>query len=94
MFTQADLDDREPLKNKNFHDKIFGNIRKMDTRDLMINIFGLSIFLFADHEIIFFDNDKNAYIQFLKQRKETVKQFLLNSIVIKMMRLYSHTFIS
>jgi hypothetical protein len=26
LFTQADVDDREPLKNKNFHDKIFGKL--------------------------------------------------------------------
>jgi len=26
LFTQAHVDDREPLKNKNFHDKIFGKL--------------------------------------------------------------------
>ena len=26
IFTQADVDDRDPLKNKNFHDKIFGKL--------------------------------------------------------------------
>jgi hypothetical protein len=26
LFTQANVDDREPLKNKNFHDKIFGKL--------------------------------------------------------------------
>jgi len=26
LFTQASVDDREPLKNKNFHDKIFGKL--------------------------------------------------------------------
>ena len=26
LFTQGNVDDREPLKNKNFHDKIFGKL--------------------------------------------------------------------
>ena len=26
LFTQGNIDDREPLKNKNFHDKIFGKL--------------------------------------------------------------------
>lgn len=63
-----------------------GNIRKMDPRELMINILGLSIFPFAAKplmQIVFFDNDKKAYNQFLKQRKVTVKQFVLDSILVK-----------
>ncbi len=63
-----------------------GNIRKMDPRELMINVLGLSIFPFAAKpllQIMFFDNDKKAYNHFLKQRKETVKEFILNSILLK-----------
>ncbi len=63
-----------------------GNIREMDPRDLMINILGLSIFPFAAKplmQIMFFDNDKKAYKQFLETRKKTVKDFILNSILIK-----------
>lgn len=63
-----------------------GNIQKMDPRDLMINILGLSIFPFAAKplmQIMFFENDKKAYNNFLKQRKETVKNFILNSILQK-----------
>jgi len=26
LLTQANVDDREPLKNKNFHDKVFGKL--------------------------------------------------------------------
>jgi hypothetical protein len=26
LFTQGNVDDREPLKNRNFHDKIFGKL--------------------------------------------------------------------
>lgn len=63
-----------------------GNIREMDPRELMINILGLSIFPFAAKplmQIMFFDNDKKAYKEFLKQRKVTVKKFVLDSILIK-----------
>lgn len=63
-----------------------GNIRKMDPRELMINILGLSIFPFAAKplmQIMFFDNDKKAYNEFLTRRKETVKRFVLDSILIK-----------
>lgn len=63
-----------------------GQIRKMDPRDLMINILSLSIFPFASRplmQIMFFGNDKKAYKEFLVQRKQTVKSFVLNSILIK-----------
>lgn len=62
-----------------------GNIRKMDPHDLIINILGLSIFPFAAKplmNIVFFDNDKKAYNEFLEKRKVTVKEFILNSIII------------
>ena len=63
-----------------------GNIRKTDPREIMINIIALSIFPFAAKplmQIVFFDNDKKAYKQFLEDRKTTVKNFVLNSILIK-----------
>ena len=63
-----------------------GNIQKMDPRELMINILGLSIFPFAAKplmQIMFFENDKKAYREFLKQRKVTVKRFVLDSILIR-----------
>ena len=62
-----------------------GNIRKMDPRELLVNLLGLSIFPFAAKplmQIMFFDNDKKAYNNFLKQRKETVKKFVLDAILI------------
>lgn len=62
-----------------------GRIRKMDPRDLMINLLGLSIFPFAAKplmKIMFFENDNKAYNQFLENRKTTVKEFVLNSILI------------
>lgn len=63
-----------------------GNIRKMDPRELMINILGLSIFPFAAKplmKVMFFDNNKRAYNDFLIQRKTSVKEFILNSILLK-----------
>lgn len=63
-----------------------GKIRKMDPRDLMVNILGLCIFPFAARPLLqnmFFEGDKKATAQFLEQRKSTVKEFILNSILIK-----------
>jgi TetR/AcrR family transcriptional regulator len=63
-----------------------GKIRKMDPRELMVNILCLSIFPFAARplmQIVFFNNDQKAYKKFLIQRKDTVKEFLLNSILLK-----------
>lgn len=63
-----------------------GNIRKMDPRELMINILGLSIFPFAAKplmKVMFFDNDKKAYSEFLNRRKTSVQEFILNSILLK-----------
>lgn len=63
-----------------------GKIRKMNPRDLMINILSLSIFPFAAKpliKIMLFDDDKKAYNDFLKKRKDTVKEFILYSILIK-----------
>jgi len=63
-----------------------GKIMKMDPRDLLINILSLSIFPIAAKplmSIMFFENDKIAYNQFIEKRKTSVKEFVLNSILIK-----------
>ena len=63
-----------------------GNIRKMDPRELMVNLLALSIFPFAAKplmQLMLFENDKKAYNQFLQNRKTTVKEFVLNSILLK-----------
>ncbi len=63
-----------------------GRIIRMDARDLMINILALSIFPFVAKPLInimFFGNDKKTYNAFLKKRKESVKEFILNSILIR-----------
>ena len=62
-----------------------GTICRMDPRDLMVNILGLSIFPFAARplmQIMFFNNSKKEYKEFLVKRKETVKIFILDSILV------------
>jgi TetR/AcrR family transcriptional regulator len=63
-----------------------GKIRKMDPRELLINMLALSIFPFAAQplmKIMFFENDKKSYNDFLLNRKNTIKEFVLNSILLK-----------
>jgi TetR/AcrR family transcriptional regulator len=63
-----------------------GNIKKMDPEEVLINILALSIFPVAARplmEIMFFDNNKKAYDDFLINRKKTVLHFILDSILIK-----------
>lgn len=63
-----------------------GKIRKMDPRDLLVNVLGLCIFPVAAKPlltIMLFDGDKKAYNKFLENRKNTIKDFILNSILIK-----------
>lgn len=63
-----------------------GKIRKMDPRDLLVNILGLCIFPIAAKPlmaIMLFDGDKKAYDNFLENRKNTIKEFILNSILVK-----------
>ncbi len=63
-----------------------GKIKKMDPKDLLINILALSIFPVVARplmEIMFYENNKKAYKEFLIKRKESVRQFILDSILIK-----------
>jgi AcrR family transcriptional regulator len=63
-----------------------GNIRRMNPKDLLINMLALSIFPIAARPLMtemFFEGEKKAYKLFLRKRKNTVKEFILNSIVIK-----------
>ncbi len=61
-----------------------GKIRRMDPRDLVVNILGLSIFPFAAKpllKIMLFKNGAGSYSDFLEKRKATVKTFLLHAIL-------------
>ena len=63
-----------------------GTIRKMDPRDLIINIISLSVFPIAGKPLLsemFFEKDKANYDEFIEKRKVTIKEFILNSILIK-----------
>ncbi len=63
-----------------------GKIKTMDPRDLLVNTLGLCIFPIAARpllSIMLFDGDKKAYNDFLEKRKITIKEFILNSILIK-----------
>nr|WP_321357946.1 helix-turn-helix domain-containing protein [uncultured Draconibacterium sp.] len=63
-----------------------GKIRKMDPRDLIINIISLSVFPIAGKPLLsemFFEKDKANYDEFIQKRKVTIKEFILHSILIK-----------
>ncbi len=63
-----------------------GRIRRMDPRDLLVNLLGLSIFPIAAGPLItimFFGNDKKEYHGFIENRKKTIKEFFLNAILLK-----------
>jgi AcrR family transcriptional regulator len=63
-----------------------GNIKTMDPKEIIINLLALCIFPVAAGPlmgIMFFENDKKKYDNFLEKRKATVKQFILDSILIK-----------
>lgn len=63
-----------------------GKIKRMNPKDLLINILAMSIFPVVTKplmQIMFFENDKKAYNDFLVKRKKTVKDFILDSILVK-----------
>ena len=60
-----------------------GIIKPISARNLMTNTVSLCIFPIVARPIlqgILFNNNKNDYNEFLKQRKEFVKEYLINSI--------------
>lgn len=60
-----------------------GRIIDIDPRQLMVNIISLSIFPFAGKPMIraiLFENDDEAYHEFLESRKKEVSKFIINSI--------------
>ncbi|MCK3683164.1 TetR/AcrR family transcriptional regulator [Maribellus sp. YY47] len=63
-----------------------GKIKRMDPREVLINIIALSIFPIAAGPLIsvmFFENDKTAYNEFIEKRKKTITEFVLDSILLK-----------
>ncbi len=60
-----------------------GILKPVDARNLMVNIIGMCIFPIIGRPVIqgvLFENNKAKYNEFLKQRKEFVKEFIINSI--------------
>ena len=84
LFSQANVDDREPLKNKNFHDKVFGKLfadRGYISKDLFEELFIDGIHLITKIK----KNMKNSLMDFndkilLRKRAlvETVNDELKN----------------
>lgn len=58
-------------------------IRSIDPKHLLINILSLCIFPFAARPMMqrmFYENDREAYDEFLKERKKVVSEFVKNAI--------------
>ena len=59
------------------------NVMMEDPRHFMVNLLGLCIFPFAARPLIqrmIFNNDEEAYNNFLQDRKKEVPEFILNAI--------------
>ena len=62
-----------------------GKIKKIDPRQLMVNLIALCIFPIVGRpiiQIIAFNDDKKAYEKFLDTRKEEVSKLIINSIKV------------
>ncbi|TAJ13188.1 TetR/AcrR family transcriptional regulator [Marinilabiliaceae bacterium JC017] len=62
-----------------------GNIVEMDPRELLVNILSLSLFPFAARPLvsrILWDNDQESYVAFLKERKNTVYEFIVRAVFV------------
>ncbi len=63
-----------------------GKLRKMNPRDIIANLLSMCIFPFAAKpmlKLILFGDNHQQYDQYLEQRKSTIKEFALNSIMVK-----------
>ena len=60
-----------------------GNIKPIDSRQLIVNILSLCVFPFAAKPLIkglFFNNNKNLYDEFIESRKKEVSGFIIDAI--------------
>ncbi len=81
-FAELNLD-LSPIKNLITQEVEKGNIRDIKPEHLIINIIALCVFPVAASPIgtqILFNGDKKAYGNFLKERKQQVADFVINSI--------------
>jgi TetR/AcrR family transcriptional regulator len=63
-----------------------GKIGQVHPIHLLINMLSMCIFPFVAKpmiETVFFDNDKNKFNQFLIERKKTISDFIINSVLVK-----------
>jgi AcrR family transcriptional regulator len=63
-----------------------GNLKSFDAKHILINTLALCIFPFLARPIaqaVFFQNDQEAYYNFLEQRKTEVFNFIKNAILIE-----------
>jgi len=79
---EAGVDPQEILKV--FYDAIDrGEIRPLNPMEVMLNMLSLCIFPFAAKPVmqrVFFENNEDAYMQFLEKRKKTVAEFMIKAI--------------
>lgn len=71
------------LISKIEHEIDKGNMKPIDPKQAIVNIFGLCIFPFVARPIIqkiIFRDDTTAYEQFLEERKTEVYQFIYNAL--------------
>ena len=62
-----------------------GDRSQMDPRHLVVSLLGMLIFPFAGRpllQMVYFNNDPEAYNQFLSERKEIVKKMILKFIEV------------
>ncbi len=63
-----------------------GNIRQIDSKQLIVNILSMCIFPMAARPILvpmIFNNDPRVFKKFLESRKKEIPDFILKSLVIK-----------
>lgn len=63
-----------------------GIIVRMNPRDILLNILSMCLFPFAAQplmQLLLCDDDNKAYQKLIEERKTSVTQFVLNSILIK-----------
>jgi AcrR family transcriptional regulator len=79
---EAGVDPQEILQV--FYDAIDrGEIRPINPLEIMLNMLSLCIFPFAAKPVmqrVFFENNEEAYMQFLEKRKKTVTEFMIKAI--------------
>ena len=66
-----------------FNEVQWNNLSKLDPRHIVISLLGMLIFPFVARpllQMVYFNDDQEAYDQFLIERKEIVKDMILKFI--------------